>query len=249
MHSAVRALPGYNRHDAPAILMDGPSVAQLTEQGRAVTAQLAEPHGTLSDAMRAAMIGLSAAGIPKGIRGQARAAAEDYFYNRLDLSPEQPLNFHAPLPPTLELMPDADVQGAGEHRRDGRRRRVRGAARPLRARSCRSRISAAASRTTGPRRSCCRRASTTASRRSAAPRSPATTAGRTSSTSGPRTARPAAHRGRDGADRRRPLPRLGQRHPAVTSNGWREQSSASRSRICRRPSSHRRSRRCRPRSR
>ena len=65
MHSAVRALPGYNRHDAPAILMDGPSVAQLTEQGRAVTAQLAEPHGTLSDAMRAAMIGLTAAGIPK----------------------------------------------------------------------------------------------------------------------------------------------------------------------------------------
>jgi hypothetical protein len=106
MHSAVRALPGYNRHDAPAILMDGPSVAQLTEQGRAVTAQLAEPHGTLSDAIRAAMIGLSAAGIPKGIRGQARAAAEDYFYSRLDLSPEQALNFLAPLPPTLELMPD-----------------------------------------------------------------------------------------------------------------------------------------------
>ena len=106
MHSAVRALPGYNRHDAPAILMDGPSVAQLTEQGRAVTAQLAEPHGTLSDAIRAAMIGLSAAGIPKGIRGQARAAAEDYFFSRLDLSPEQTLNFLAPLPPTLELMPD-----------------------------------------------------------------------------------------------------------------------------------------------
>ena len=89
MHSAVRALPGYNRHDAPAILMDGPSVAQLTEHGRAVTAQLAEPHATLSDAMRAAMVGLSAAGIPQAIRRQARAAAEDYFYSRLDLSPEQ----------------------------------------------------------------------------------------------------------------------------------------------------------------
>jgi hypothetical protein len=106
MHSAVRALPGYNRHDAPAILMDGPSVAQLTEQGRAVTAQLAEPHGTLTEAIRAAMIGLTAAGIPKGIRGQARAAAEDYFFKRLNLPPEQPLNFLAPLPPTLELMPD-----------------------------------------------------------------------------------------------------------------------------------------------
>jgi hypothetical protein len=106
MHSAVRALPGYNRHDAPAIIMDGPSVAQLTEQGRAVTAQLAEPHGTLSDATRAGMIGLTAAGIPQAIRRQARAAAEDYFYNRLDLSPELALNFLAPLPPTLELMPE-----------------------------------------------------------------------------------------------------------------------------------------------
>src|SRR4029079_14132627 len=92
MHSAVRARPGYNRHDAPAILMDGPSVAQLTEQGRAVTAQLAEPHGTLSEAMRGAVVGLTAAGIPQAIRRQARAAAEDYFYNRLDLSPERAID-------------------------------------------------------------------------------------------------------------------------------------------------------------
>ena len=34
MHSAVRALPGYNRHDAPVILMDGPSITRETEQGR-----------------------------------------------------------------------------------------------------------------------------------------------------------------------------------------------------------------------
>ena len=38
MHSAVRALPGYNRHDAPAILMDGPSITRETEHGLAVTA-------------------------------------------------------------------------------------------------------------------------------------------------------------------------------------------------------------------
>jgi hypothetical protein len=106
MHSAVRALPGYNRHDAPAILMDGPSVAQLTEHGRAVTAQLAEPHGTLSEAMRAGMIGLTAAGIPQAIRRQARAAAEDYFYNRLGLDPELAINLRAPLPPTLEKLPE-----------------------------------------------------------------------------------------------------------------------------------------------
>ena len=106
MHSAVRALPGYNRHDAPAILMDGPSVAQLTEHGRAVTAQLAEPHGTLSEAMRAGMVALAAAHIPQAIRRQARAAAEDYFYNRLGLDPELALNLRAALPPTLEELPE-----------------------------------------------------------------------------------------------------------------------------------------------
>jgi hypothetical protein len=52
------------------------------------------------------MVGLSAAGIPQAIRRQARGAAEDYFYSRLDLSPEQPLDFLAPLPPTLEQMPE-----------------------------------------------------------------------------------------------------------------------------------------------
>src|SRR4051812_11662495 len=102
MHSAVRALPGYNRHDAPAILMDGSSVAHLTEHGRAVTAQLAEPQATLNDAMRAAIVGPTAAGIPQAIRRQARAACEDYFYNRLDLSPELALDVRALLPPTLE---------------------------------------------------------------------------------------------------------------------------------------------------
>ena len=56
--------------------------------------------------MRAAMVGLTAAGVPQAIRRQARSAAEDYFYKRLDLSPEQKLDFLAPLPPTLEQMPE-----------------------------------------------------------------------------------------------------------------------------------------------
>jgi hypothetical protein len=106
MHSAVRALPGYSRHDAPSILMDGSSVNRATEHGRAVTAQLQEPHTTLTEAIRAAVIGLREAGIPQSIRGQARAACEDYFYSRLDLSPETPLNPYAPLPPSLEPLPD-----------------------------------------------------------------------------------------------------------------------------------------------
>lgn len=110
MHSAVRALPGYSRHEAPSIVMDGVSVNRATEHGRAVTAQLQEPQDTLSAAIRAAMIGLREAGIPQSIRGNARAACEDYFYSRLDLSPETPLNPYAPLPPSLEALPDGMYQ-------------------------------------------------------------------------------------------------------------------------------------------
>jgi hypothetical protein len=106
MHSAVRALPGYSRHDAPSIFMDGASVNRATEHGRAVTAQMEEPHDTLGAAIRAAMIGLREAHIPQSIRGNARAACEDYFYSRLDLSPETQLNPYAPLPPSLEPVPD-----------------------------------------------------------------------------------------------------------------------------------------------
>src|SRR3954470_24481525 len=107
MHSAVRALPGYSRHDAPAIIMDGPSIARETEQGLAVTAQLQRPHTTLNEALHAGVSALAAAHIPKAIRRQAREAAEDYFYNRLGLEPELAINLHAPLPPGLELLPDA----------------------------------------------------------------------------------------------------------------------------------------------
>jgi hypothetical protein len=106
MHSAVRALPGYNRHQAPSILMSGSSMDRTSEHGRAVTAQLEEPQGTLTEALRAAIVGLREAGIPQGIRGQARNAIEDYFYNRLDLSPDLVLNPRAPLPPSLEPLPD-----------------------------------------------------------------------------------------------------------------------------------------------
>jgi hypothetical protein len=106
MHSAVRSLPGYSRHEAPSILMDGSSMDRSSEHGRAVAAQLEEPQETLTQAVRAGVVALREAGIPQGIRGQARAACEDYFYNRLNLDPELPLNPRAPLPPSLEPMPE-----------------------------------------------------------------------------------------------------------------------------------------------
>jgi hypothetical protein len=106
MHSAVRACAGYNRHEAPSILMEGSSIARETEHGRAVTAQITRRHGTLEEAIEAGIFGLSAAGLTKGIRRQARAACEDYFYGRLSLKPGDALGAPEEIADGLELMPD-----------------------------------------------------------------------------------------------------------------------------------------------
>jgi hypothetical protein len=107
LHSAVRACPGYNRHDAPSMLMEGSSMARDTEHGRAVTAQLTRRHATLEEAIEAGIYALSAAGLPKGIRRQARAACEDFFYKRLGLPAAYELGGTEEIPDGLELMPDA----------------------------------------------------------------------------------------------------------------------------------------------
>jgi len=106
LHSAVRACAGYSRHDAPSILLDGSSMARDTEHGRAVTAQLTRRHGTLEEAIAAAVFALSAAGLPKGISRRARAACEDYFYSQLDLTPGYELGGRGEIVETLELMPE-----------------------------------------------------------------------------------------------------------------------------------------------
>jgi hypothetical protein len=88
------------------MLMEGVSVARDTEHGRAVTAQLTRRHGTLEEALDAANFALSAAEVTRGIRRQARAACEDYFYNRLSLSPAYELRPARALDGGLELLPD-----------------------------------------------------------------------------------------------------------------------------------------------
>jgi hypothetical protein len=105
-HSAVRGCPGYSRHDAPSILLDGSSMARDTEHGLVVTAQLTRRQSTLAEAIEAANFGLGAAGLEKSIRRQARAACEDYFYTRLDLAPDLELTGQADIGETLEPMPD-----------------------------------------------------------------------------------------------------------------------------------------------
>jgi len=82
-------------------------MARDTEHGRAVTTQLTRRHGTLDDAIDAAVFALGAAELSKGIRRQARAACEDYFYSRLDLTPSYKLGGREKIAESLELMPEA----------------------------------------------------------------------------------------------------------------------------------------------
>src|SRR3954470_18684181 len=86
LHSAVRACAGYDRHEAPSILLDGSSVARDTEHGRAVTAQLTRRHATLADAIEAGAFAPAAGGLSKATRREARAACEDFFYGGLALT-------------------------------------------------------------------------------------------------------------------------------------------------------------------
>jgi hypothetical protein len=106
LHSAARDCPGYNRHDAPSILLDGASMATDTEHGAAVTAQLTRRHRTLGEAIEAGVFGLGAAGLPKSVCRQARAACEDYFFRRLELAPGYELGTPAEAAEPLELMPE-----------------------------------------------------------------------------------------------------------------------------------------------
>ena len=107
LHSAVRACAGYSRHEAPSILLDGSSMARDTEHGRAITAQLTRRQGTLEEAIEAGIFALGAAGLSKGIRRQARAACDDYFFTRLGLAPGDRLGGPEGIVEGLELMPDA----------------------------------------------------------------------------------------------------------------------------------------------
>ena len=104
LHSAVRACPGYDRHETPSMLMEGSSVARDTEHGRAVTAQLTRRHGTLEEAIDAGIFALSAAEVTRGVRRQARAACEDYFYDRLGLTPGYELRRPTAIDTPLELL-------------------------------------------------------------------------------------------------------------------------------------------------
>jgi hypothetical protein len=84
------------------MLMEGNSLARATEHGRAVTAQLERRQTTLEEAIDAANVALGAADIARGIRRNARTACEDYFYERLGLTPDHQLRPMAPIDSAFE---------------------------------------------------------------------------------------------------------------------------------------------------
>jgi hypothetical protein len=92
------------------MLMVGASTARESEHGRALTAQMTRRHGTLEEAIDAGAFALSAAGVTKAIRRQARSASEDYFYNRLSLPPDYELKPLTAIPQGLEPLSDGMVK-------------------------------------------------------------------------------------------------------------------------------------------
>ena len=215
----------------PRSAMEGSSLARDTEHGRAVTAQLTRRHGTLEEAIDAGDLrARRRRRRPSGIRRQARAACEDYFYNRL----EPDAGLRAARGPDaiaggLELLPDPmykALEDVVELVVDGECEDLRAAV----ARSARrSRTCAVASRTTARRRWCCRRARSTGSRPIAKSDEPGRCrAGPTSSSCGPKTgpAQP-AHRGR-ARGVGRALHGHAERHPALTRDRARRSSRRTR---------------------
>jgi len=99
---------GSARATAATTLLDsvgGSSVARDTEHGRAITAQLTRRHRTLERQSTRQSL-RSHRGIVQGIRRQARAACEDYFYSRLHLTPSHELGGPGETVDSLEPMPE-----------------------------------------------------------------------------------------------------------------------------------------------
>jgi hypothetical protein len=86
LHSAVRACPGYDPHEAPSISLDGVSTRRDTQHGRALADQRRRDHGTVGDAIAAGVAALRAAGVPWNVRRRAERAAREYLLGRLSLA-------------------------------------------------------------------------------------------------------------------------------------------------------------------
>ena len=108
MHSAVRALPGYNRHDAPAMFMDGPSITRETEHGPRrdrpadAPARHAQRGAARRRSTRSARRTSRRASAARRARPARTTSTTGWASTRSASS-----TFTRPLPPSLEPLPDA----------------------------------------------------------------------------------------------------------------------------------------------
>ena len=84
--AAVRDIPGYDRNDAPAIQLDGPSNVIGTPHYYATQAQRNGEHGTYGAERKTAIEALQAAGVPDEEIADAVNRADNYFINKLGIS-------------------------------------------------------------------------------------------------------------------------------------------------------------------
>src|SRR5690606_34263241 len=81
--AAVRELRGYNRDDAPAILLEVPSRVRGTQHYYATQVQRRPGGGTLGAELRIAYGALIAADVPAEVAFEVVERAKRYFYDKL----------------------------------------------------------------------------------------------------------------------------------------------------------------------
>ena len=88
--AAVRAISGYNRMDAPAIQLDGPSNVVGTEHYYATITQRKNGGGTYGAERGIAYMSLRKAGLSVDDAKAAVRGADDYFMGQLGLTLDSP---------------------------------------------------------------------------------------------------------------------------------------------------------------
>lgn len=86
----MRDIPGYNRFDAPAVQLDGPSNVVSTEHYYATVSQRRKGGGTYGAERGIAYISLRKAGFSIDDAKSIVRGADDYFMGKLGLTLDSP---------------------------------------------------------------------------------------------------------------------------------------------------------------
>jgi hypothetical protein len=87
-NAAAKDLPGYNRMDAPAVQLQGPSTAKGSEHYLATQVQRQRGGGTYAAERRIGYKAMRRAGLPENEAREQIQRADDYFMGELGATPE-----------------------------------------------------------------------------------------------------------------------------------------------------------------